>query len=109
METPHPKAWQGPEARRLLAELQAHPGWHLVLEWLAAAEAQAKHPVPMTPEVGPLWPFRRAWADGEAAAYENLRTMLSIALKFPGKVDARGRLIPSDFEEGEQEDDRAGI
>lgn len=58
----------------------------------------------MTPEVGPLWPFKRAWADGEAAAYENLRGMLAVALKFPGKVDARGRLIaPESDQEGDGE------
>jgi hypothetical protein len=62
----------------------------------------------MTPEVGHLWPFKRAWADGEAAAYENLRNMLAVAVKFPGKVDARGRLVPTEFD-SDGEDERAGI
>ena len=96
-----PKEWQGPEARRLLAELQAHPGWRLVLAWLEGAEAQAKAPVPMTPEVGHLWPFKRAWADGKAEAFADLRNMLAMAIAIPGRMDARGKLVASKLEEEE--------
>ena len=101
-----PKEWQGPEARRLLADLQAQPGWRLVLAWLEGAEAQAKAPVPMTQEVAPLWPFKRAWADGEASAFARLREMLAVAAAIPGKMDARGRLIKpkSELENDEKTD-----
>jgi len=95
---PRPKEFQGPEARRLLAELQTHPGWRLVLAWLEEVEALAKAPVPMTPEVGPLWPFKRAWADGKAEAFADLRTMLAIASAIPGKMDARGNLKPGEMD-----------
>jgi hypothetical protein len=93
-----PKEWQGPEARRLIAELQTHPGWRLVLAWLEAVEALAKAPVPMTPEVGPLWPFKRALADGKAEAFSDLRTMLAIASAIPGRMDGRGNIKPVDFD-----------
>jgi len=88
-----PKEWQGPEARRLLADLQLHPGWRLVLAWLEGAEHLAKAPVPMTLEVGPLWPFKRALADGKAEAFAEMRQMLAIATAIPGRMDARGRLV----------------
>ena len=99
-----PREWQGPEARRLLAEVQAQPGWRLVLAWLEAAEIQAKAPVPMTLEVGPLWPFKRASADGKAEAFNDLRSMLMIAVKYPGRVDARGQLVPDEFDADGEDD-----
>jgi len=107
METPqlHPKFPQGPEVRRLLAELQTHPGWPLVLAWLEAAEAQAKVPVPITPADGHQWPFKRAWADGEAYAYGEIRKMLAIAVAIPGRMDGHGRVKPSEFNPDGEDDE----
>ena len=47
----------------------------------------------MTPEVGPLWPFKRALADGNAEAFAKIRGMLAVAMAFPGKIDAKGRVV----------------
>lgn len=52
----------------------------------------------MSPEVGPLWPFKRAWADGNAAAYSEIQSMLAVAMAFPGKMDGRGRLVETQKE-----------
>jgi hypothetical protein len=52
----------------------------------------------MTPEVGPLWPFKRAWADGKAEAFADLRAMLAIAAAIPGKMDGHGRLKPGEMD-----------
>jgi hypothetical protein len=55
----------------------------------------------MTPEVGHLWPFKRAWADGKAEAFADIRNMLAIAVAIPGRMDAKGRVVGAKMEDDE--------
>lgn len=87
--------FQGPEGRRLLAELQQHPGWALMMEWLEFSAKESLKPMPVE---GADWPLKRAFQDGESAGLDKLKSMLQLAAKYPGKVDARGNLIPVEFD-----------
>ena len=89
--------FQGPEGRRLLSELQQHPGWPLMMEWLEVTAKEGQKPLAIE---GADWPLKRAFQNGEISAFEKLKSMLQLANKFPGKVDARGKLIPTETDLG---------
>lgn len=54
-----PKEWQGPEARRLLADLQLHPGWRLVLAWWVVGANLGKVLERQIQAVGRRWRSKR--------------------------------------------------